>query len=410
MIHSPRVCVQVQSVYIESQSSPEEERYVFAYTVTIRNLGRSQVQLLGRYWLITNGHGRETEVQGEGVVGEQPHIPAGGEYQYTSGAVIETPLGTMQGHYEMIDIDGAPCSVLRSLFSVSQFQRSFIKTMSTYLIGDVHGCYDELIALLAQVEFDPRRDTLWLTGDLVARGPGSLEVLRYVKSLGDSVRLVLGNHDLHLLAVFAGISRNKPKDRLKSLLEAPDADELLNWLRRQPLLQVDEEKKLVMAHAGITPQWDLETAQQCARDVEAVLSSDSYPFFLDAMYGDMPNHWSNELSGLARLRFISNAFTRMRYCFPNGQLDMYSKEAPEDAPAPLKPWFAIPGPVSNAYSIAFGHWASLEGRGTPEGIYALDTGCCWGGELTCLRWEDKQYFTQPSNRQKSLDEGEAVAS
>ncbi|MGG9845285.1 bis(5'-nucleosyl)-tetraphosphatase (symmetrical) ApaH [Klebsiella pneumoniae] len=282
--------------------------------------------------------------------------------------------------------------------------------MSTYLIGDVHGCYDELIALLAQVEFDPRRDTLWLTGDLVARGPGSLEVLRYVKSLGDSVRLVLGNHDLHLLAVFAGISRNKPKDRLKPLLEAPDADELLNWLRRQPLLQVDEEKKLAMAHAGITPQWDLETAQQCARDVEAVLSSDSYPFFLDAMYGDMPNHWSNELSGLARLRFISNAFTRMRYCFPNGQLDMYSKEAPEDAPAPLKPWFAIPGPVSNAYSIAFGHWASLEGRGTPEGIYALDTGCCWGGELTCLRWEDKQYFTQPSNRQKSLDEGEAVAS
>ncbi len=410
MIHSPRVCVQVQSVYIESQSSPEEERYVFAYTVTIRNLGRSQVQLLGRYWLITNGHGRETEVQGEGVVGEQPHIPAGGEYQYTSGAVIETPLGTMQGHYEMIDRSSGARSVLRSLFSVSQFQRSFIKTMSTYLIGDVHGCYDELIALLAQVEFDPRRDTLWLTGDLVARGPGSLEVLRYVKSLGDSVRLVLGNHDLHLLAVFAGISRNKPKDRLKPLLEAPDADELLNWLRRQPLLQVDEEKKLVMAHAGITPQWDLETAQQCARDVEAVLSSDSYPFFLDAMYGDMPNHWSNELSGLARLRFISNAFTRMRYCFPNGQLDMYSKEAPEDAPAPLKPWFAIPGPVSNAYSIAFGHWASLEGRGTPEGIYALDTGCCWGGELTCLRWEDKQYFTQPSNRQKSLDEGEAVAS
>lgn len=123
-----------------------------------------------------------------------------------------------------------------------------------------------------------------------------------------------------------------------------------------------------MAHAGITPQWDLETAKQCARDVEAVLASDSYPFFLDAMYGDMPNNWSPELSGLARLRFISNAFTRMRYCFPNGQLDMYAKEAPENAPAPLKPWFAIPGPVSNEYSIAFGHWASLEGRGTPEDI------------------------------------------
>lgn len=187
--------------------------------------------------------------------------------------------------------------------------------MATYLIGDVHGCYDELIALLHKVEFTPGKDTLWLTGDLVARGPGSLDVLRYVKSLGDSVRLVLGNHDLHLLAVFAGISRNKPKDRLTPLLEAPDADELLNWLRRQPLLQIDEEKKLVMAHAGITPQWDLQTAKECARDVEAVLSSDSYPFFLDAMYGDMPNNWSPELRGLGRLRFITNAFTRMRFAF-----------------------------------------------------------------------------------------------
>jgi bis(5'-nucleosyl)-tetraphosphatase (symmetrical) len=117
-----------------------------------------------------------------------------------------------------------------------------------------------------------------------------------------------------------------------------------------------------MAHAGITPQWDLETAKACARDVEAVLASDSYPFFLDAMYGDMPNHWSEDLSGLARLRFITNAFTRMRFCFPNGQLDMYSKETPESAPAPLKPWFAIPGPVTNEYSVVFGHWASLEGH------------------------------------------------
>ncbi|WP_058912212.1 bis(5'-nucleosyl)-tetraphosphatase (symmetrical) ApaH [Entomohabitans teleogrylli] len=272
--------------------------------------------------------------------------------------------------------------------------------MSTYLIGDVHGCYDELIALLKQVEFSPETDTLWLTGDLVARGPASLEVLRYVRSLGDAVRLVLGNHDLHLLAVFAGISRNKPKDRLAPLLEAPDADLLLNWLRRQPLLQVDEEKKLVMAHAGITPQWDLATARACASDVEAVLSSDSYPYFLDAMYGDMPNNWSGELSGLARLRFITNSLTRMRYCFPGGQLDMYCKDTPDSAPAPLKPWFDLPGPVPAQYSIVFGHWASLEGKGTPPGIYALDTGCCWGGELTCLRWEDKAFFTQPSNRRQ----------
>ena len=281
--------------------------------------------------------------------------------------------------------------------------------MSTYLIGDVHGCYDELRALLQQVDFNPEQDTLWLTGDLVARGPGSLEVLRYVKSLGDAVRLVLGNHDLHLLAVYAGISRNKPKDRLTPLLEADDADELINWLRRQPLLQVDEEKKLVMGHAGITPQWDIETAKKCAREVEAVLASDSYPLFLDAMYGDMPNNWSEDLTGLARLRFSNNALTRMRYCFPNGQLDMICKDAPESALPPLKPWFNIAGPVARDYTIVFGHWASLEGKGTPEGIIGLDTGCCWGGTLTLLHWETQRYVVQPSNREKALASSESLA-
>lgn len=281
--------------------------------------------------------------------------------------------------------------------------------MSTYLIGDVHGCYDELRALLQQVDFNSEQDTLWLTGDLVARGPGSLEVLRYVKSLGDAVRLVLGNHDLHLLAVYAGISRNKPKDRLTPLLEADDADELINWLRRQPLLQVDEEKKLVMGHAGITPQWDIETAKKCAREVEAVLASDSYPLFLDAMYGDMPNNWSEDLTGLARLRFSTNALTRMRYCFPNGQLDMICKDAPESALPPLKPWFNIAGPVARDYTIVFGHWASLEGKGTPEGIIGLDTGCCWGGTLTLLHWETQRYVVQPSNREKALASSESLA-
>jgi len=280
--------------------------------------------------------------------------------------------------------------------------------MSTYLIGDVHGCYDELHSLLQQVTFDPEKDTLWLTGDLVARGPGSLEVLRYARALGNAVRIVLGNHDLHLLAVYAGISRNKPKDRITPLLEAPDADELINWLRRQPLLQVDEEKKLVMAHAGITPQWDIETAKMCAREVESVLSSDSYPLFLNAMYGDMPNNWSPELTGLARLRFSTNALTRMRFCFPNGQLDMICKEAPDSAPPPLKPWFAIENPVARDYTIIFGHWASLEGKGTPDGIIALDTGCCWGGALTMLRWEDRQLFIQPSNRQQNNETSDAA--
>ena len=280
--------------------------------------------------------------------------------------------------------------------------------MSTYLIGDVHGCYDELKSLLAQAAFDPEHDRLWLTGDLVARGPASLDVLRFVRSLGPAVRMVLGNHDLHLLAVYAGISRNKPKDRITPLLEAPDADELINWLRRQPVLQVDDEQKLVMAHAGITPQWDIDTAKMCAREVEAVLSSDSYPLFRR----HVRRHAEQLDTGTerpARLRFSTNALTRMRYCFPNGQLDMICKDAPGTAPAPLKPWFELPRPVDPEYTIVFGHWASLEGKGTPEGVIGLDTGCCWGGDLTMLRWEDRRYFTQPANRGEAPDHAGRLA-
>lgn len=272
--------------------------------------------------------------------------------------------------------------------------------MATYLIGDIHGCYRELRALLKQVKFEPQKDVLWLTGDLVARGPDSLKVLRYTKTLGASVRMVLGNHDLHLIGVYANISHNKPKDKLKKLLTAPDANELVNWLRRQPLLQVDNKKKIIMAHAGITPQWDLATAQMCAREVEAILSSDTYPLFIDSMYGDMPNNWSPNLTGLSRLRFSTNVLTRMRYCFPDGLLNMSWKNKPENTPPPLKPWFDLPRKIPPEYAIIFGHWASLEGKGTPKGIYGLDTGCCWGGKLTLLRWEDKKYFSQPAFTKK----------
>ncbi|HGJ5883305.1 bis(5'-nucleosyl)-tetraphosphatase (symmetrical) ApaH [Arsenophonus sp.] len=272
--------------------------------------------------------------------------------------------------------------------------------MATYLIGDIHGCYRELKALLKQVKFEPQKDVLWLTGDLVSRGPNSFKVLRYIKTLGSSVRMVLGNHDLHLIGVYANISHNKPKDKLKKLLTAPDADELVNWLRRQPLLQVDNKKKIIMAHAGITPQWDLATAQMCAKEVEAILSSDSYPLFIDSMYGDIPNNWSPNLTGLSRLRFSTNVLTRMRYCFPDGQLNMTWKNKPENTPPPLKPWFDLPRKIPPEYAIIFGHWASLEGKGTPEGIYGLDTGCCWGGKLTLLRWEDKKYFHQPAFTKK----------
>lgn len=261
-----------------------------------------------------------------------------------------------------------------------------------------------------QVHFDSVKDTLWLTGDLVARGPDSLEVLRLVRRLGNSVRIVLGNHELHLLAVYAGII--KPQDNLKltQLLEAPDADLLINWLRRQPVLQVDDTQQLVMVHAGITPQWNIETACKYAKEVEMVLSSDSdrYLQFLKFLYdsydsNESMQHDYNEsmqhscdVSSLTRLRFNTNVFTRIRYCFPNGQLDLSCKDTPNKASSQLRPWFTKLVPPPN-YSIVFGHWAStsIKGHGTPKGIYGLDTGCCWGGELTMLCWDDKTFIRQP---------------
>ncbi|WP_392566925.1 bis(5'-nucleosyl)-tetraphosphatase (symmetrical) ApaH [Utexia brackfieldae] len=272
--------------------------------------------------------------------------------------------------------------------------------MANILIGDVHGCYEELRRVLEKADFEPCRDTLWFTGDLVARGPDSLNVLRFIHSIKDHVRLCLGNHDLHLLAIYAGISKNKRRDNLEPLLNAPDYDELMNWLRRQPIMQIDEQLKLIMVHAGISAQWDLDTAKQCARNLEAMLSSDSYAFFLNAMYGDLPDFWREDLQGIDRLRYSANVFTRMRYCYLDGRLDLNFKEAPEDAPAKLKPWFMLPRKIPDEYSIAFGHWASLNGKGTPDKIYALDTGCCWGGKLTALRWEDQQYFKKRKIKQK----------
>ncbi|WWP00562.1 MAG: bis(5'-nucleosyl)-tetraphosphatase (symmetrical) ApaH [Candidatus Dasytiphilus stammeri] len=271
--------------------------------------------------------------------------------------------------------------------------------MATYLIGDIHGCYQELCAILAQVNFDTRRDTLWLTGDLVARGPQSIQVLRYIRSLGTNARIVLGNHDLNLLAEYYGKNITQFNQfYLKVLIESSDGDEIINWLRHQPLLQFDKENKLIMTHAGILPQWDLSTAKKCAREVELILSSNDYLYFLHNMYGNMPNYWSEQLSGMARLRFITNVLTRMRYCLSNGQLDMICKKPPYLAPAYLKPWFKISSSMLGEYSdytIIFGHWASLNGN-TPKGIICLDTGCCWGGSLTMLCWENKSLVIQPS--------------
>jgi len=263
--------------------------------------------------------------------------------------------------------------------------------VACYAIGDIQGCYDELRALLERIGFDRQRDRLWFTGDLVNRGPKSLETLRFVKGLGDAALTVLGNHDLHLLAA-AWYPRNvRRKDTLHTILEAADRDELIDWLRCRPLLHHDEVLGFTLIHAGLPPQWDLADARARAREVEAVLCSDRIGDFLARMYGNEPDLWSDDLEGQDRLRFITNCFTRLRYCTPEGKLVLGPKGAPGSQPAGALPWFEIEHRRSRDLNIAFGHWSTLGPRNDP-GIFPLDTGCLWGGQLTALRLDDRQWF------------------
>ena len=267
--------------------------------------------------------------------------------------------------------------------------------MANYFLGDIQGCFDELQALLATIEFDAREDTLWFTGDLVARGPKSLETLRFVRALGDAGRTVLGNHDIHLLAVHAGIKTAKPADQLTPLLTAPDCDALIHWLRQQPLLIELPEFQLLLCHAGIPPQWDRDTALACAREVESQLRGPDYLNMISQMYSNEPSLWQGELAGIARQRYIINALTRMRFCHRDGRLNLNDKCAPSQQTDPdLLPWFQLPGPSLNSHRIAFGHWASLMGQTSSERAIALDTGCLWGNHLTAWRVEDGQRFIQ----------------
>lgn len=266
--------------------------------------------------------------------------------------------------------------------------------MATYIVGDLHGCYDELQLLLEKVRFDSSQDFLYLTGDLVARGSKSLECLRFVKGLGTSAQTVLGNHDLHLLSTALGIKKVKPKDNLTALFAAEDFDELMDWLRHQALFIHRADLGFCLAHAGISPDWDLATTAACAKEVETVLQSTDYPELLKQMYDSEPSRWSPNLQGIDRLRYIINVFTRMRFCFADHRLDFDCKLPVEQAPTELKPWFKCDNPLFQKENIIFGHWASLLGYVTPNNIYALDTGCAWGNYLSLLRWDDKQIFTQ----------------
>ena len=261
--------------------------------------------------------------------------------------------------------------------------------MATYAVGDLQGCDDEFQALLAALQFDPAHDRLWLVGDLVNRGPKSLEVLRRVRALGPAAITVLGNHDLHLLAVALGDARPKSQDTLDAVLNAPDREELLYWLRHRPLLHHDTTLGYTLIHAGLAPQWDLAQASACAREVESALrDAERYPALFENMYGNEPRLWSEELRGWPRLRFIVNCLTRMRLCSPNGNIDARHKGSPADAPHGLVPWFQVPGRRSQSLRIVCGHWSAL-GYHEGDGVLSIDTGCVWGDKLCAVRLDAK---------------------
>ena len=270
--------------------------------------------------------------------------------------------------------------------------------MPIYAIGDVQGCFDELQALLKQIGFRTGRDRLWFTGDLVNRGPKSLEVVRFVKSMAGDAVTVLGNHDLHLLAVAEGQDRYRYNDTFDDVLNAPDADGLLDWLRRRPLLHHDSKLGYTLIHAGLPPQWDLAEAEACAAEVEAVLRGRRYGEYFEQMYGNEPERWSDDLAGGERLRFITNCFTRLRYCDKDGRLALDEKGAPGSQRDGYLPWFAAPGRRSAGLSIVFGHWSTL-GEPAEAGVYPLDTGCVWGGSLTALRLDgEPRWYRTPCPR------------
>jgi bis(5'-nucleosyl)-tetraphosphatase (symmetrical) len=259
--------------------------------------------------------------------------------------------------------------------------------MSTYAIGDVQGCFQALQGLLERIAFDPRRDRLWFVGDLVNRGPDSLATLRFVKGLGNSAVSVLGNHDLHLIAVAEGHAALRRDDTLDETLSAPDCAELVAWLRQRPLMHA--EGGCAMVHAGLLPSWTITQAQELAREVESALRAPHYASVLARMYGNEPDRWNNRLTGYARLRVIVNAMTRMRVCTREGVMQLRYKGDSAELPAGVLPWFAVPGRASSTTPIIFGHWSAL-GLVLEPNVIGLDTGCLWGRKLSALRLEDRQ--------------------
>lgn len=256
--------------------------------------------------------------------------------------------------------------------------------MAVYAIGDIQGCYSQLELLLKEIRFNTDRDQLWFAGDIINRGPESLRTLRFVKSLGDNAVAVLGNHDLHLLAVANGRGKQGKKDTIKDILQAADREQLLEWLLQRPLLHYDPAYNACMVHAGIYPSWSINDAVARAAEVENILRGKKSHEFFQHMYGDKPPKWSNKLKGWDRLRFITNVFTRMRYCDEKGRLSLREKSAPGKQKPGIIPWFNVNNRQTGDTDIIFGHWSTLKDPHI-EHLYPLDTGCLWGGQLSALR-------------------------
>lgn len=268
--------------------------------------------------------------------------------------------------------------------------------MATYAIGDVQGCYSELRSLLREFGFDTRRDRLWFAGDLVNRGPSSLQVLRFVADLEDRAHTVLGNHDLHLVASARGARKLRAKDTFHDVLDAADGEALVDWLRNRPVIHHDPERAFVMVHAGIAPAWTVDDANRFGSELSNALRASDYPGLLSNMYGNNPDRWHDSLTGFDRLRFITNAFTRMRYCHRDGRLDFSETRPPGDQDPSLAPWYTLRDGAMDGTRIVFGHWATLRIRAAlPRNLHVrhLDTGCVWGGSLTALRLEDDREFS-----------------
>jgi len=263
--------------------------------------------------------------------------------------------------------------------------------MTVYAIGDIQGCFSELKQLLEKIQFSSDKDQLWFTGDLVNRGPESLATLRYVKSLNENAITVLGNHDLHMLAVLFGYQKQRRKDTFDEIIQAPDKDDLIQWLIQQPLMYVDESLNAVLVHAGIFPGWTIQQAKELAGEVETTLQGKHLPTFLQNMYGNQPDNWNDKLQDWERLRFITNCFTRMRYCHSDLALDLKYNGEPGLQPEHLQPWLNFLNQEHKKYRILFGHWSTL-GQSKVSNVFALDSGCLWGGKLTALALENSPHY------------------